>query len=325
MRSSGAPSTVVSADEAVVQTETHDEAVTGAVFDIQRFSVHDGPGIRTLVFFKTCLLRCHWCSNPESQSAEPELLYTAARCLRCGRCVSVCPTAALRLTEEGVGIDATMCTVCGECASTCPSRAMRIAGQRMSAQEVLAEVERDRPFYQHSGGGMTLSGGEPLLQPEFALALLWGARARGIHSAVETAGWADPLNVRRVLSETDLILYDVKHMDAQRHVAGTGVPNERILGNARLASQLGVPMIIRTPVIPGFNATVDDIMAIGRFALELGLGEMHLLPFHRYGVPKYASLRRAPELAEVAPPSQEGMAALRRALEALGLTVRIGG
>lgn len=195
----------------------------------------------------------------------------------------------------------------------------------MSVEEVLVEVERDRTFYEHSGGGMTLSGGEPLAQPDFALALLRGARARRIHTAVETAGWADPADVLRVLSETDLILYDVKHMDSRKHMAGTGVPNERILRNAELASKLGVMMVVRTPVIPGFNNEPNDILTIGRFALALGLTEMHLLPYHKYGVSKYASLGREYELADLATPAKKDMELLRQKLESLGLQVRIGG
>ncbi len=200
-----------------------------------------------------------------------------------------------------------------------------MAGRLTSVEEVLAEVERDRIFYQHSGGGMTLSGGEPLSQPEFALALLRGARARDIHSAVETAGWGESAEVRQVLRETDLVLFDVKHMDSARHLAATGVPNQRILLNAELASQLGVPMTIRTPVVPGFNDSIDDIMSIGRFAIRLGVRDMHLLPYHKYGVPKYASLRREYQLGDVLVPSREQMQALAQALESLGLSVRIGG
>lgn len=325
MRLSDAQSTEASAKELVARVETGDDKLVGLIFDIQRFSVHDGPGIRTIVFLKSCPLHCVWCSNPESQRPEPEILYAVSRCLRCGECVSVCPRQALRLNGTGVVIDATECTACADCVASCPARAIRMAGRLTSVEEVLAEVERDRIFYQHSGGGMTLSGGEPLSQPEFALALLRGARARDIHSAVETAGWGESAEVRQVLRETDLVLFDVKHMDSARHVAATGVPNQRILLNAELASQLGVPMTIRTPVVPGFNDSIDDIMSIGRFAIRLGVRDMHLLPYHKYGVPKYASLRREYQLGDVLVPSREQMQALAQALESLGLSVRIGG
>jgi pyruvate formate lyase activating enzyme len=195
----------------------------------------------------------------------------------------------------------------------------------MSVGAVLDEVERDRIFYEHSGGGMTLSGGEPLSQPEFAVALLRGARAGGIHAAVETAGWAEPATVSEVLIEADLILYDLKHMDSAKHLAATGVPNHRILRNAELASQLDVEMAVRTPVVPGFNDKLDDIMAIGRFALGLGITDMHLLPYHKYGVPKYANLRREYQLGHTPVPAEKHLLTLVRELESLGLCVRVGG
>ncbi len=321
MRSSDAPSTAASTG----QGESAPTKVSGIVFDIQRFSVHDGPGIRTVVFLKGCPLRCRWCSNPESQCATSELLYTAARCLRCGQCTARCPESALSLTDSGIMVDRSQCTLCGQCVAGCPGKALRIAGRLATVDEVLAEVERDRVFYRHSGGGMTLSGGEPLSQADFALALLMAARAAGLSTAVETAGQADPCTVRRVLGATDLILYDVKHMDPHKHRLWTGVTNKDILQNAELASQLGVQMIVRTPVIPGFNDDPSDIVAIGRFALGLGLNQMHLLPYHSYGAGKYASLGRAYALGDVAAPSADRMEILRSALQSLGLQVRVGG
>jgi pyruvate formate lyase activating enzyme len=202
---------------------------------------------------------------------------------------------------------------------------VRISGGFTTVDQVLAEVERDRVFYEHSGGGMTLSGGEPLLQPAFSAALLQEAQRRGIHSAVETAGWAEEATVKRVLGLTDLILYDIKHMDAQTHKAATGVTNERILHNAQVAARLGVPMVVRTPVVEGFNDQVADIVAIGRFVVSLGVKEIHLLPYHRYGVPKYASLRRDCGLADLSVPSCARTEALSLELSELGLLVHIGG
>jgi pyruvate formate lyase activating enzyme len=325
MRSSAAPRTRASADVAPHVKEGSGVEATGVVFDIQRFSVHDGPGIRTIVFLKSCALRCLWCSNPESQRIGPELMYSASSCLRCGTCVGVCARRALRLTEGGIEVDNSRCTVCGDCAAVCPGRALRVSGRSMTVDQVLAEVERDHVFYAHSGGGMTLSGGEPLLQPDFATGVLHEARNRGIHSAVETAGSADATVVKQVLGSADLILYDIKHMNSEKHLAGTGAPNELILQSARVASALGVPMVIRTPVIPGFNDQPAEIAAIGRFALSLGLREMHLLPYHRYGVPKYAGLRRRYEIPDLRPPSPEHLEGLRRELADLGLDVHLGG
>jgi pyruvate formate lyase activating enzyme len=195
----------------------------------------------------------------------------------------------------------------------------------LSVEDVLAEVARDTVFYEHSGGGMTLSGGEPLCQPDFSVALIQRARALGFHTAIETAGWATRGIARRVLGEADLILYDVKHMDPDKHLAGTGKTNHSILQNARTATSLGVDMIVRVPVIPGFNANLDDIRAIGWFTVELGLTEIHLLPYHRYGVPKYASLGRDYTLRDAGPLANEQMEPFIDALEPLGLSVRIGG
>lgn len=301
------------------------DAIYGNVFDIQRFSVHDGPGIRTIVFLKSCPLHCLWCSNPESRCAEPELIYTRSRCQRFGDCVSICPETALRLTESGIVVDRDKCILCDKCSTVCPTGALRVVGRQVSVQQVLAQVERDRPFYLHSGGGMTLSGGEPLNQPEFAIALLHGARELGLHTAVETTGWADPDVVQRVLPQADLILYDIKHMDPQRHRAGTGVDNTVILHNVRLASALGIPVIIRIPVIPGFNDDLENMLATGRFALELGVGEVHLLPYHRFGAGKYAGLGQEYALADILPPRPEQMESLRMTLVSLGIRVRLGG
>jgi pyruvate formate lyase activating enzyme len=301
------------------------ESIAGNIFDVQRFSIHDGPGIRTVVFFKGCPLHCPWCSNPESQNSTPELLYSRSRCLRCGSCVYVCPEEALTLADDGVIIERSRCVPCDECSQACPSGALRLAGRRATAAEVLDEVARDSIFYQHSDGGMTLSGGEPLMQPDFALALLEGARALGFHSAVETNGLTSPEIIRRVLSQTDLILYDIKHMDCARHRAATGEANTAILENARLAATLGIQMMIRVPVIPGFNDDLSQITAIGEFARELGVSELHLLPYHRYGITKYASLGRAYTLSEANAPTQSQMDSFRDELQALRLRVRIGG
>jgi pyruvate formate lyase activating enzyme len=296
--------------------------IFGNIFDVQRFSIHDGPGIRTTVFLKGCPLCCPWCSNPESQCALPQLLYSRSRCLQCSCCVAACPAQALTLQADAVWIDRARCIPCDECSQRCPSGAMRLVGRRTTASDVLAEVERDRVFYRHSGGGMTISGGEPLAQPDFTLALLEGARAMGVRSAVETAGLADPETVERVLGRADLILFDVKQMDAAVHASTLGDDNATILDNARLTSRLGVEMIIRVPVIPGFNNQPHQITAIGEFARLLGVSELHLLPYHNYGAAKYASLGREYGMPETVPPTQVCLGELRVELESLGLVVR---
>ncbi len=298
-------------------------AVSGNVFDVQRFSIHDGPGIRTTVFLKGCPARCPWCSNPESQCALPQLFYTRSRCLGCGSCVSVCPQRALSLEADAVAIDRARCIPCDECTRVCPSGALRLVGRRVTAADVLAEVERDRIFYEHSGGGMTLSGGEPLAQPEFALALLEGARERGFHSSVETAGLAGSETVELVLARTDLILFDIKQIDSESHRSIVGEDDALVIGNARVAARLGVKMIVRVPVIPGFNDQPHQIAAIGEFARSLGISELHLLPYHGYGAAKYSGLGRRYKMPDTIPPSREHLEGLCRSFGNRRLTLEI--
>jgi pyruvate formate lyase activating enzyme len=297
--------------------------VLGNIFDVQRFSIHDGPGIRTTVFLKGCPAYCPWCSNPESQCALPELSYSRSRCLLCGRCVAACPAQALSLQVDSVVVDRSRCMPCAECSRVCPSGAMRLVGRTVTAADVLAEVEKDRVFYEHSGGGMTVSGGEPLAQPQFTLALLEGARSLGLHSAVETAGLAEPETIERVLARANLILFDIKQLDSESHRSVVGEDSEVVVSNARLAARLGVKMIVRVPVIPGFNDQPYQIGAIGEFTCSLGVTEMHLLPYHAYGVSKYASLGRRYEVPETVPPTQGQLETLGATLETLGLSVTV--
>lgn len=300
------------------------QEMTGVVFDIERFCLHDGPGIRTIVFLKGCPLRCAWCSNPESQKSEPELIYSVERCIGCGLCIEVCQVDAIQIVENKAVIDRKKCIVCDACSQVCPTKALRLSGNRMTVSQVLEEVVRDKEFFVSSGGGMTLSGGEALSQPDFSLALLRGARELGLHTAVETTGMADPKTMERVLRETDLILYDIKHIDPVRHREGTGVNNSVILANARGAASLGVEMIFRVPVIPNYNDQVETIQAIARFGVELGLKELHLLPYHTFGRADYERLGRVYPLSDLLGLSNEQLERLRVAAQTSGLEVHVG-
>ncbi|MBU0704078.1 MAG: glycyl-radical enzyme activating protein, partial [Chloroflexi bacterium] len=242
----------------------------GITFNIQRFSTEDGPGIRTTLFFKGCPLRCAWCHNPEGLSPQPELMWYDVRCIGARDCLQACPERALELTPDGMHIDRAECTTCGDCAKACPAGALEVIGREWTPEELFAEVEKDTVFYETSGGGVTLSGGEPMAQADFVLALARLCHEAGIHVALDTCGVVLWERYERVLPLVDLVLYDLKIFDAERHRAGTGVDNGPILENARRIAAAGKPMWIRTPVIPGYTASADNVAALGDFiAAEL--------------------------------------------------------
>jgi pyruvate formate lyase activating enzyme len=293
---------------------------------IERFAVHDGPGIRTLVFIKGCPLHCPWCSNPETQVSTPQLVYTHAKCLKCGRCVEVCEVDALELTTDGILVDRERCTICGQCVEQCVSEALDVAGQFMSPAEVFEEVEKDAIFYRVSGGGVTLSGGEPLASPKFCSALLSLCKEAGFHTAIETCGHVPWRSFEAVLPFLDLVLFDVKHMDPRRHEQDTGVSNEHILENLTRLDQTGVEIVVRLPLIPGFNDSIENIQQTAAFASRLSHAKrVDMLPYHRLGKPKYEKLGIKYESEELVPPDRKKVENLRRTVESFGLEVTIGG
>jgi pyruvate formate lyase activating enzyme len=298
---------------------------SGVIFDLQRFSVHDGPGIRTLVFCKGCPLACRWCANPESQRFEPELLFDPATCVACGGCVEACPQGAVLREADRPGYDRERCVVCGRCVEACHAEARTIAGRRVTAADVALEVLKDAPFFANSGGGVTLGGGEPLSQLDFARALLARCRAAGLHTAVETCGYLPWELLAAVLPVTDLFLYDLKHLDAARHAAETGGGVALILENLGRLAATGAAVIVRVPVVPGFNDDPETIRAIAERAAALGIRELHLLPYHRLGQNKYRLLGRRYDFARLEPPSPQALEALCRAAAGAGLAVRVGG
>ncbi len=292
-----------------------------------RFALHDGPGIRTTVFLKGCPLRCWWCHNPESQSAEPEIIYFEERCIRCGECVRACPRGALALDagRERVLLDAALCDRRGECVQACPTGARQLAGRRMTVPEVVREVAKDQVFFDQSGGGVTLSGGEPLMQPEFAEALLVALRERRIRTALDTCGLAQPEVVERIQPYVDLFLYDLKVMDQATHLKYTGVKNELILRNLAWLADAGSSVIVRLPVIPGVNDGADNLDTLAGFMTAHGLRDIDLLPYHRIGSDKYQRLHLVWRMDAVEPPGAEHLDALAARLRLGGLRVRIGG
>lgn len=289
----------------------------GLVFNIQRFSVHDGPGIRTTVFLKGCPLSCWWCHNPEGIGTEPELVYREARCVRCGRCREVCLAGATDCTPPAA------CTRCGACAAVCPTQARELIGRRMTVDQIMAEILRDEVFYEGEGGA-TFSGGEPLLQADFLCELLAGCRRLSVHCALDTSGYAPTEQLLRAAGLADLVLYDLKALDDSLHQELTGVSNRQILANLAILAENHRNVWLRIPLIPGVNDSAGQMSEIGRLASAMrGVRQIHLLPYHRLGVHK--PVRRVRPVEDVFPPLEARMAASADQLRSFGLTVLIGG
>lgn len=297
---------------------------SGRVFDIQRYSTQDGPGVRTTVFLKGCSLRCHWCSNPESQRKPPQLLFNTHRCVKCYACVSVCPEGANRIGEQGdVVLDRRLCRVCGNCIDVCQGKARRISGKSMTSDEVMRIIKKDALFFRNSGGGVTLSGGEPTQQPQFATALLKSVKQAGFHATLDTCGHCTWEALQKMLGYVDLVLFDIKHMDPVRHRILTGVSNELILENASRLSGTGIPVIVRFPLIPGSNDSAKNISAVGDYISKLGFRRLDLLPYHKFALQKYGGLNIEYQLPDVVPPTDDAIREVKTAFEAFRLKVSV--
>jgi len=317
-------------DESTVLDERRNvqlEDIKGLVFNLQRFAIHDGPGIRTLVYMKGCPLRCLWCSTPQSQKKAIEILHIKIHCKKCGRCAEICPLNAIKFSgEEGPEIDRVLCDGCGQCVEACPNQALELAGKWMTVEELFREVDKDSPFYRRSNGGVTVGGGEPTTQHEFVTAFLKRCRQRYIHTSIETCGYVKWEHLQHILEYVDLLHYDIKHMNDTVHKEITGVSSELILENARRAVSM-CPMIVRIPVVPGCNDSDDNIMDTANFTRELGenVQRIELLPYHKFGTQTYTRLGREYELTDVETPDDDHMQRLKEIVEACGVKVRIGG
>jgi pyruvate formate lyase activating enzyme len=314
------------------------KTLTGKFYDIQGFSVHDGPGIRLTCFMKGCPLRCLWCHSPESQEFGTELNRMEIKCVgveKCGRCLGVCPNgaiapAAAKKAADGtelipVAVDRSKCDDCGACAEGCPSHALYMCGADYTVDELMRLVRRDKPFFKTSGGGVTVSGGECLCQPEFLTEFLKRCKAEDVHTAVDTTGFAPWETIAAILPYTDLFLYDIKNMDDGLHRRGTGVPNGLILENAQKIAAAGGKLQIRVPVMTLYNDSAEAFSALGGFIKSLGdaVEVVQLLPYHNLGVVKWERLGRSRPAVEITPPADELMQARKRQLEAMGLEVMI--
>lgn len=299
-------------------------AVTGTIFNIQHYCIHDGPGIRTNVFVKGCPLHCLWCANPESQSAVPQLMYRADKCVGCGACMEVCPKHAIVFLDGKVKTDRQLCDGCGSCISACKVDAREIMGRTVTAGEVFDEVMQDQLFYG-TDGGITITGGEALANPKFTMALLQLCRQAGISTAVETCGFASWEVMKPILEWCDVVLYDEKQMDSDLHKKYTGQGNELILENLkRINDELNCDIWVRVPTIPGYNDSAENIAAVGAFVKEnlLHCSQVHLLPFHRMGEGKAEQLEKDENGFQSEVPTQEHMEALRDMIREYGVVCK---
>ena len=305
---------------------TNVEPITGQVFNIMRFSTHDGPGIRTTVFLKGCPLNCWWCHNPENWRHVPSEVYIAERCIGCGICIEVCPNQALIRTPQGIIVDPDRCVHCGQCVDACPSEARERTGWSVTVPELVSTIERDIPFYEQSKGGVTFSGGEPLCQAEFLVAMLKACGQLEIHRAVDTSGYAAGDVLLQVARFTDLFLFDLKVLDPVMRRSNAGVDNACILANLRQLSGLGADMIIRIPLVPGVNDDERNLSKIGEFIAALPRKHpVNLLPYHGAAAGKHKKLGIGFRGADVTPPAKERVAEIVKYLSGFGLTVSVGG
>ncbi|PKP52621.1 MAG: glycyl-radical enzyme activating protein [Bacteroidetes bacterium HGW-Bacteroidetes-1] len=297
------------------------------IFDIKRYAINDGPGIRIVVFFKGCNLQCAWCHNPESISGSKEKMYSPVKCIRCGSCVEACPENALAFTDDGLVTNKDLCVLCGKCAEVCPTKAMEMSGKSRSVGEIMEIIEKERVFFDQSGGGVTFSGGEPLLHTKILFEILDECGKKGIHRAIDTAGNVKTETLLEAAKRTDLFLYDLKMMDSDLHFEWTKVKNEKILHNLEVLSTAGAKIIIRIPLIAGVNDTDENLSKTAKFISELEgeRKEVHLLPYHNIALNKYLKLGKENLLDAFKAPGNETLANAIMKFSEFGIKATVGG
>lgn len=298
----------------------------GLVSEIQRYSVHDGPGIRTVVFLKGCPLNCPWCCNPELKNPLPVIGYHIGKCIGCHSCVSTCPEKAIKIDTTGIYLDRNRCDGCGFCVESCPSGALRLHGKIMSAEEIFKVVSRDRLFYNNSGGGVTISGGEPFFQADFLITLLSTFKQFSINTAIETTGYVQWPIMNEALRYLDFLLFDFKIFNREKHLQVLGVDNEIIKQNLIRSSKKGIPILARIPIIPGFTDDSENINQIGQFLTSINnIQSVHILPYHRIGLSKYRQIGEPYLLDHLEIPSREKILNIAAVLKSYQLPIVIGG
>jgi len=300
--------------------------LTGQIFDIKRYAIHDGPGIRTTVFFKGCPLACLWCHNPEGFRNAPKIIYEFKRCIGCGECIEGCPQAAISMTPAGIATDRHRCKGCGVCADRCPAGARKLTQRTITPGQLLEVIKKDALFYDESGGGVTFSGGEPLLQADFLIKVLDECGRFEIHRAVDTAGYSDKVTLKEVAQRTELFLFDLKLIDSKRHRQLTGVSSKTILDNLIYLYNLGANITIRIPLIPGMNDDHENMNQICGFLATLPrIRDVHLLPYHDLQKSKYTKLGMAYDTDDIVTPDPERLALPLRKFKDKGFQVSLGG
>lgn len=298
----------------------------GMIFDVKRYAIHDGPGIRTTVFLKGCPLKCLWCHNPEGIAREQEFMWWKERCTVCRDCQDVCTRGAISFSDDSLLLDQVECDLCGACVDVCHSQALKLVGKEMTVTQVIKEIEKDMVFYDESGGGVTFSGGEPLMQPNFLLNLLNACKELGIHTSVDTCGYANLDILLKISKHVDLFLYDLKVINDEKHMKFTGVSNKLILENLEKLSKNGQKVIVRFPLVPGVNDEEKDIIELGAFVSSLkSAKELSILPYHKAGFEKLKRLRKPIDLFFMShSPSAETLIEIEEKLKGFGLQIQIG-